>query len=68
MNSHHKMDALGSLLPPVAGNGDMANSEELQKLLMDEKLRCEHHKANYQIIKTEHLRYTNLNRFLCISC
>ncbi|XP_049648086.1 centrosomal protein of 83 kDa isoform X3 [Accipiter gentilis] len=50
------MDALGSLLPPVAGNGDMANSVELQKLLMDEKLRCEHHKANYQIIKTEHLR------------
>ncbi|NXW13558.1 CEP83 protein, partial [Circaetus pectoralis] len=50
------MDALGSLLPPVAGNGDMANSEELQKLLIDEKIRCEHHKANYQTIKAEHLR------------
>ncbi|KAM6419408.1 centrosomal protein of 83 kDa isoform 2-T4 [Pluvialis apricaria] len=50
------MDALGSLLPPVVGNGDTANSQELQKLLIDEKMRCEHHKANYQTIKAEHLR------------
>uniref|UniRef100_A0A8C9FDE4 Centrosomal protein 83 n=1 Tax=Pavo cristatus TaxID=9049 RepID=A0A8C9FDE4_PAVCR len=50
------MDALGSLLPPVAGNGDAANSQELQKLLIDEKMRCEHHKANYQTIKAEHIR------------
>ncbi|XP_040413187.1 centrosomal protein of 83 kDa isoform X1 [Cygnus olor] len=50
------MDALGSLLPPMAGNGDVANSQELQKLLIDEKMRCEHHKANYQTIKAEHIR------------
>ncbi|XP_015713756.1 centrosomal protein of 83 kDa isoform X1 [Coturnix japonica] len=50
------MDPLGSLLPPVAGNSDVANSEELQKLLIDEKRRCEHHKANYQTIKAEHMR------------
>ncbi|XP_074431222.1 centrosomal protein of 83 kDa isoform X5 [Larus michahellis] len=50
------MDALGTLLPPVVGNGDTANSQELQKLLIDEKMRCEHHKANYQTIKAEHLR------------
>ncbi|XP_052523330.1 centrosomal protein of 83 kDa isoform X1 [Tympanuchus pallidicinctus] len=50
------MDTLGSLLPPVVGNGDVANSQELQKLLIDEKMRCEHHKANYQTIKAEHLR------------
>ncbi|GAB0176569.1 centrosomal protein of 83 kDa [Grus japonensis] len=56
VNSHHKMDALDSLLPPVVGNGDMANSQELQKLLIDEKMRCEYHKANYQTIKAEHLR------------
>uniref|UniRef100_A0A803XLW4 Centrosomal protein 83 n=1 Tax=Meleagris gallopavo TaxID=9103 RepID=A0A803XLW4_MELGA len=56
VNSHHKMDTLGSLLPPVVGNGDVANSQELQKLLIDEKMRCEHHKANYQTIKAEHLR------------
>lgn len=56
MNGHHKMDSLGSLLPPVVGNGDAANSQELQKLLIDEKMRCEHHKANYQTIKAEHIR------------
>ncbi|XP_075285221.1 centrosomal protein of 83 kDa isoform X2 [Opisthocomus hoazin] len=50
------MDAFGSLLPPVVGNGDTANSQELQKLLIDEKMRSEHHKANYQTIKAEHLR------------
>uniref|UniRef100_A0A8B9BZP0 Centrosomal protein 83 n=1 Tax=Anser brachyrhynchus TaxID=132585 RepID=A0A8B9BZP0_9AVES len=50
------MDALGSLLPPMVGNGDVANSQELQKLLIDEKMRCEHHKANYQTIKAEHIR------------
>ncbi|XP_054060752.1 centrosomal protein of 83 kDa isoform X2 [Rissa tridactyla] len=50
------MDALGTLLPPMVGNGDTANSQELQKLLIDEKMRCEHHKANYQTIKAEHLR------------
>ncbi|XP_040450248.1 centrosomal protein of 83 kDa isoform X3 [Falco naumanni] len=50
------MDTLGSLLPPAVGNGDTANSQDLQKLLIDEKMRCEHHKANYQTIKAEHLR------------
>ncbi|XP_010123407.1 PREDICTED: centrosomal protein of 83 kDa [Chlamydotis macqueenii] len=50
------MDTLGNLLPPVVGNVDTANSQELQKLLIDEKMRCEHHKANYQTIKAEHLR------------
>ncbi|XP_061847050.1 centrosomal protein of 83 kDa-like isoform X1 [Colius striatus] len=50
------MDASGSLLPPVAGNGETANAQELQKLLIDEKMRCEHHKTNYQTLKAEHLR------------
>ncbi|NXN33434.1 CEP83 protein, partial [Nycticryphes semicollaris] len=50
------MDASGTLFPPVVGNGDTANSQELQKLLIDEKMRCEYHKANYQTIKAEHLR------------
>ncbi|XP_072194114.1 centrosomal protein of 83 kDa isoform X2 [Excalfactoria chinensis] len=56
VNGHHKMDTLGGLLPPVVGNSDVANSQELQKLLIDEKMRCEHHKANYQTIKAEHMR------------
>ncbi|KAM6425084.1 centrosomal protein of 83 kDa isoform 2-T2 [Rhynochetos jubatus] len=50
------MDALGSLLPPTVGNGDTANSQELQKALIDTKMRCEHHKTNYQAIKAEHER------------
>ncbi|XP_014819321.1 PREDICTED: centrosomal protein of 83 kDa isoform X2 [Calidris pugnax] len=50
------MDAMGTLLPPVVGNGDTSNSQELQKLLIDEKMRCEYHKANYQTLKAEHLR------------
>ncbi|XP_068132903.1 centrosomal protein of 83 kDa [Hyperolius riggenbachi] len=29
---------------------------DLQKLLMDEKMRCENHKANYQLLKAEHTR------------
>ncbi|XP_074683155.1 centrosomal protein of 83 kDa isoform X4 [Strix aluco] len=68
----HKMDALGDRLPPVVGNGDTANSQELQKLLIDVNMRCEYHKAHYENIKAEHLRlqeeYTNsqdeLNRLL----
>lgn len=67
MNSPHKMDALGNLLPPVVGNGELTNSQELQKLLIDEKMRCEHHKTNYQTTKAENLRYTSLNGFLHLS-
>lgn len=68
MNSHHKMDGLGSLLPPVGENGEAANSQEILKLLMDEKMRSEYHKANYQTVRAEHLRYINLNKFLSLSC
>ncbi|XP_027535690.1 centrosomal protein of 83 kDa [Neopelma chrysocephalum] len=50
------MDGLGSLLPPVIGNGDTDNPRELLKLLLDEKMRSERHKANYQILKAEHQR------------
>ncbi|XP_066039479.1 centrosomal protein of 83 kDa [Chamaea fasciata] len=50
------MDGLGNLLPPVGENGVAANSQEILKLLMDEKMRSEHHKANYQTLRAEHLR------------
>ncbi|XP_050179464.1 centrosomal protein of 83 kDa isoform X2 [Myiozetetes cayanensis] len=50
------MDGLGRFLPPVVGNGDTNNPEELLKLLIDEKIRSERHKANYQILKAEHQR------------
>uniref|UniRef100_A0A3B3T3Z2 Centrosomal protein 83 n=1 Tax=Paramormyrops kingsleyae TaxID=1676925 RepID=A0A3B3T3Z2_9TELE len=29
---------------------------ELQKMLIDERMRCEHHKTNYQTLKVEHTR------------
>ncbi|XP_054242631.1 centrosomal protein of 83 kDa [Indicator indicator] len=47
------MQASGTLLPPVVGNYDPANSQELQKLLADEKMRCDTHKANYQTVKAQ---------------
>ncbi|KAE8615369.1 hypothetical protein XENTR_v10008496 [Xenopus tropicalis] len=33
-----------------------AADTELQKLLIDEQMRCEHHKTNYQTLKAEHTR------------
>lgn len=32
---------------------------ELQKMLIDERMRCEHHKNNYQTLKAEHTRLQN---------
>lgn len=29
---------------------------ELQKMLIDERMRCENHKTNYQTLKAEHTR------------
>ncbi|XP_014162752.1 centrosomal protein of 83 kDa [Geospiza fortis] len=50
------MDGLGNLLSLVGESGEAANSQEILKLLMDEKMRSEHHKANYQTLRAEHLR------------
>ncbi|XP_064275810.1 centrosomal protein of 83 kDa isoform X2 [Passer domesticus] len=50
------MDGLGNLPPLVGEGGEAANSQEILKLLMDEKMRSEHHKANYQTLRAEHLR------------
>ncbi|XP_030335563.1 centrosomal protein of 83 kDa isoform X1 [Strigops habroptila] len=50
------MEALGGLLPPMPGSGDTADSQTLQKLLIDERMRCEYHKVNYQNVKAENLR------------
>ncbi|XP_077195171.1 centrosomal protein of 83 kDa isoform X2 [Paroedura picta] len=54
------MDALPNFIAPAGGHGDLVNSQvELQKLLIDERMRCEHHKANYQTLKEEHTRLQN---------
>uniref|UniRef100_A0A8C5BPB1 Centrosomal protein of 83 kDa n=1 Tax=Gadus morhua TaxID=8049 RepID=A0A8C5BPB1_GADMO len=47
--------ALGvSALGASAGPG--VSEMELQKLLIDERMRCENHKMNYQTLKAEHTR------------
>ncbi|KAL7982535.1 hypothetical protein Chor_010133, partial [Crotalus horridus] len=52
-----KMDALPNIFSPVGGSGDLVSSQaEVQKLLIDERMRCEHHKTNYQTLKAEHTR------------
>ncbi|KAJ7329915.1 hypothetical protein JRQ81_016089 [Phrynocephalus forsythii] len=51
------MDGLPNILSPVGESGDLASSQaEVQKLLTDERMRCEHHKTNYQTLKAEHTR------------
>ncbi|KAM7178825.1 centrosomal protein of 83 kDa isoform 3-T4 [Macrochelys suwanniensis] len=51
------MDTFTSILPPISGNSDLAGSQaEIQKLLIDERMRCENHKTNYQTLKAEHTR------------
>ncbi|NXU59579.1 CEP83 protein, partial [Turnix velox] len=47
------MDASGN---PIVRSSDMANLQELQKLLVDEKMRCELHKGNYRELKEKYLR------------
>lgn len=52
---------------PAAGSGKAAvllggstgltsSDMELQKMLIDERMRCENHKTNYQTLKVEHTR------------
>ncbi len=31
---------------------------ELQKMLIDERMKCENHRTNYQTLKAEHARYS----------
>lgn len=35
---------------------------ELQKMLIDERMKCENHRTNYQTLKAEHTRYFSLRR------
>ncbi|XP_037701985.1 centrosomal protein of 83 kDa isoform X2 [Choloepus didactylus] len=53
------MDAFPNIFPP-GGDSELTNSQsEFQKMLIDERLRCEHHKTNYQTLKAEHTRLQN---------
>lgn len=50
------MDTLPTICPPGGDSGLSSSHSELQKMLIDERLRCEHHKINYQTLKGEHTR------------
>lgn len=50
------MDALPTICPPGGDSGPSNSHSELQKMLIDERLRCEHHKINYRTLKGEHTR------------
>lgn len=50
------MDTFSTSFPPGGDSGLTSSQSEFQKLLLDERLRCEHHKSNYQILKAEHTR------------
>ncbi|XP_027711676.1 centrosomal protein of 83 kDa isoform X4 [Vombatus ursinus] len=51
-----KMDAFANIFPPGGATGLTNSQSEFQKMLIDERLRCEHHKTNYQTLKVEHTR------------
>ncbi|XP_065124660.1 centrosomal protein of 83 kDa [Paramisgurnus dabryanus] len=41
----------------LGGSAGLTSSDmELQKMLIDERMRCENHKTNYQTLKVEHTR------------
>ncbi|XP_058424640.1 centrosomal protein of 83 kDa isoform X2 [Diceros bicornis minor] len=50
------MDTFPTALPPGGDSGLTSSQSEFQKMLIDERLRCEHHKTNYQTLKAEHTR------------
>ncbi|XP_054298082.1 centrosomal protein of 83 kDa isoform X2 [Pongo pygmaeus] len=53
------MDTFPNNFPPAGDSGLTGSQSEFQKMLIDERLRCEHHKANYQTLKAEHTRLQN---------
>uniref|UniRef100_A0A8C3X1J9 Centrosomal protein 83 n=1 Tax=Catagonus wagneri TaxID=51154 RepID=A0A8C3X1J9_9CETA len=55
VSSFTNMDTFPTF-PPGGDSGMTDSQSEFQKVLIDERLRCEHHKANYQALKTEHTR------------
>ncbi|XP_043418052.1 centrosomal protein of 83 kDa isoform X1 [Prionailurus bengalensis] len=54
--SLNSMDTFPTTFPPGGDSGLTSSQSEVQKMLIDERLRCEHHKTNYQTLKAEHTR------------
>ncbi|XP_021501066.1 centrosomal protein of 83 kDa isoform X1 [Meriones unguiculatus] len=49
------MDTFPGIFPP-SGDSRLNPEPEFQNMLIDERVRCEHHKHNYQALKIEHKR------------
>lgn len=56
VNLSTNMNTLPTICPPGGDSGLTDSDPVLQKMLIDERVRCEHHKINYQTLKTEHNR------------
>lgn len=50
------MDAFPTSFPSGGDSGMTGSHSEFQNMLIDERLRCAHHKTNYQTLKVEHTR------------
>uniref|UniRef100_A0A8C8VYR9 Centrosomal protein 83 n=1 Tax=Peromyscus maniculatus bairdii TaxID=230844 RepID=A0A8C8VYR9_PERMB len=50
------MDTFPSVFPPGGDSSRLNPEPEFQNMLIDERVRCEHHKHNYQALKIEHKR------------
>ncbi|XP_060051528.1 centrosomal protein of 83 kDa [Erinaceus europaeus] len=59
VSSVNNMDTFPTDFPPGGDSGPADSQSEFQKMLIDERLRCEHHKTNYQTLKNEHTRLQN---------
>ncbi|XP_054974510.1 centrosomal protein of 83 kDa [Sorex araneus] len=56
VSSLTNMDTFPTVFPPGGDSGLTSSQSEFQKMLIDERLRCEHHKTNYQTLKADHTR------------
>ncbi|XP_023387337.1 centrosomal protein of 83 kDa isoform X2 [Pteropus vampyrus] len=56
VSSPTNMDTFPTNFPPSGDSGLTSSQAEFQKMLIDERLRCDHHKTNYQTLKAEHTR------------
>lgn len=56
VSSLSNMDAFPTSFPSGGDSGMIGSHSEFQNMLIDERLRCAHHKTNYQTLKVEHTR------------
>uniref|UniRef100_A0A8C5WCC4 Centrosomal protein 83 n=1 Tax=Leptobrachium leishanense TaxID=445787 RepID=A0A8C5WCC4_9ANUR len=55
------MESFSAMYPQTSGSSGLPATEtDLQKLLIDERIRCELHKTNYQTVKAEHTRLQDI--------